>query len=110
MLGAVARAPPAAAAPVADSDSVYLDFLQSHGVSIDQPGQLTSTAGEICQAFDDGLSFIQVGNVLMQTGQARTRRRSRSSGPLTRTARHTTRNSTSRRRRRDSSDLTDSAR
>ena len=68
LIGAFAAAPPATAAPAADNDSVYLDFLQSHGVSIDQPEPLKTTASQICQGFDDGLTFTQVGCALMQRG------------------------------------------
>jgi hypothetical protein len=68
LMGAVAAASPATAAPGVDNDSVYLDFLQSHGVSIDQPGPLKSTAGEICRGFDDGMTFTGVGATLMQRG------------------------------------------
>jgi hypothetical protein len=66
LIGTIAAAPPATATPAADSDSVYFDFLQSHGVSIDQPGPLKTTASEICQGFDNGLTFTQVGGALMQ--------------------------------------------
>ena len=99
LIGAFAAAPPATAAPAADNDSVYFDFLQSHGVSIDQPEPLKTTASQICQGFDDGLTFTQVGGALMQRGEARMRRRSRSSVPWRRTARRTTRSSTLPRRR-----------
>jgi hypothetical protein len=69
LVGAVAAAPSAVAAPAAaDNDSMYLDFLQSHGVSIDQPGPLKTTAGEICQGFDNGLTFTQIGTALIQRG------------------------------------------
>ena len=49
---------------------VYFDFLQSHGVSIDQPEPLKTTASQICQGFDDGLTFTQVGGALMQRGES----------------------------------------
>jgi Protein of unknown function (DUF732) len=69
LLGAMAAAAPAAAAPAAaDGDSMYFDFLRSHGVSVDQPGPLKITASEICQGFDDGMTFVDVGNALMQRG------------------------------------------
>jgi hypothetical protein len=68
LMGAVAAASPATAAPDVDKDSVYLDFLQNHGVSIDQPGPLKSTAGEICRGLDDGMTFTEVGATLMQRG------------------------------------------
>lgn len=63
---AVATAGAAHAAP--ESDATFFDFLQSHGVSTDQPELLKNTAGEICRQFDDGASFAEVGVALMERG------------------------------------------
>ena len=67
VLAAVSAAP-ASATPTPNSDYLYFDFLQDHGVSIDQLETLTTTAGEICQGFDAGKSFGEVGAALMQRG------------------------------------------
>jgi hypothetical protein len=67
VLAAVSAAP-ASATPTTNSDSLYFDFLQHHGVSIDQPEMLKTTASEICQGFDGGKTFGEVGGALMQRG------------------------------------------